>query len=147
MKKVISILLVLIISLSLVSCVAEKTNIEDCEWKMRAVMSSAVVADDSDTFVVAVGESDEIYPDAVVAEVLLNASDGILIITDITNNKIYTGTYKMTKSTPKSINYEIEIEGQQGCATVAQTKYYTGEEIPTLPINLGEYSIYFIPNK
>ena len=35
------------------------------------------------------------------------------------------------------------IDGKNGFATVAMTKYYDGTEEPTLPINLGTHSIYF----
>ena len=35
------------------------------------------------------------------------------------------------------------IDGKNGYATVAMTKYYDGTEEPTLPISRGTYSIYF----
>ena len=35
------------------------------------------------------------------------------------------------------------IDGKNGYATVAMTKYYDGTEESTLPINLGTHSIYF----
>ena len=35
------------------------------------------------------------------------------------------------------------IDGKNGYATVAMTKYYDETEEPTLPINLGTHSIYF----
>ena len=66
-----------------------------------------------------------------------------LLITDATNSKTYEGTYKVVKKTPDGIDYEITIDGKNGYATVAMTKYYEGAESPTLPINLGSHSIYF----
>ena len=66
-----------------------------------------------------------------------------LTITDATNSKTYEGTYKVAKKTPDGIDYEITIDGKNGYATVAMTKYYDGTEEPTLPINLGTHSIYF----
>ena len=66
-----------------------------------------------------------------------------LTITDATNSKTYEGTYKVAKKTPDVIDYEITIDGKNGYATVAMTKYYDGTEEPTLPINLGTHSIYF----
>ena len=51
--------------------------------------------------------------------------------------------YKVAKKTPDGIDYEITIDGKNGYATVAMTKYYDGTEEPTLPINLGTHSIYF----
>ena len=51
--------------------------------------------------------------------------------------------YKVAKKTPDGIDYEITIDGKNGYATVAMTKYYDGTEEPTLSINLGTHSIYF----
>ena len=51
--------------------------------------------------------------------------------------------YKVAKKTPDGIYYEITIDGKNGYATVAMTKYYDETEEPTLPINLGTHSIYF----
>ena len=47
----------------------------------------------------------------------------------------------------KNQDYEIEIDELSGYATVAVTEHYLGEAVPTLPINLGGYSLYFIPVK
>lgn len=148
MKKGIYIFLLLVATLVLSSCSAETVAIDDCEWKMRSVMGNDIEnATDADTLVLAVGETDKIYPDAEIVEMTLVAENGKITITDATNDKTYSGTYKVTQKTPKSIDYEITIDGLNGYATVAPTEYYNGTEIPTLPINLGEYSLYFIPNK
>ena len=66
-------------------------------------------------------------------------------VIDSTNNQTYIGTYKVSRKTVNSIDYEITINGIKGYATVAQTKYYDGSEEPTLPINLGNYALYFVP--
>ena len=65
----------------------------------------------------------------------------------ITNGKTYNGTYEVMQKTPKGTDYEIIIDGVTGYATVAPTEYYDGSEIPTLPINIDGYSLYFIPNE
>ena len=149
MKKllyIVSLMLLFIFSLS--SCASETISIEDYEWKMRTVMSGNIeTAQNEDALIVAVGESDELYPDAKIVDLTLIAEDGKITITDKTNIKTYTGTYKVQKKTPKGTDYEITINGQDGYATVAPTEYYDGSEVPTLPINLGEYSLYFIPIK
>ena len=139
MKKLTSsILLLTILILSLSACGAEKVKIEDYEWRMRTVMTN-----NNDDFVYAVGEPDEVYPDAKVVNLSLVAKDGKLTITDATNNKTYEGTYSVEDKTPDGTNYEVTIDGKEGYATVAMTKYHDGTEEPTLPINLGDYSIYF----
>jgi hypothetical protein len=51
------------------------------------------------------------------------------------------------QKTPKGTDYEIIIDGVNGYATVAPTEYYAGSEIPTLPINIDGYSLYFIPKE
>ena len=75
----------------------------------------------------------------------LTAKDGEITITDTTNGKTYNGTYEVMQKTPKGTDYEIIIDGVTGYATVAPTEYYDGSEIPTLPINIDGYSLYFIP--
>lgn len=146
MKKTFSILLVLFVLLTLSACNTEKITIEDCEWKLSAVMNSDITPADSTYAVIAVGEPDEAYPEATIVNVTLTAANGIITVNDVTNNKVYNGTYKTTKNTPKGTDYEIEIDGQIGYATAAPTKYYNGDEVPTLPISLGKYSLYFCPN-
>lgn len=60
-------------------------------------------------------------------------------------NQTFTGSYKVQQKTPKGTDYEITIDGIEGYATVAPTEYYDGSKVPTLPINLGDYALYFIP--
>ena len=107
--------------------------------------SDIEVAQNEDELVVAVGEEDDIHPNAKIMDLKLDAEDGSITITDATNNMTYSGTYKVQKKTPKGTDYEVTIDGIKGYATVAPTEYYDGSEVPTLPINLGEYSLYFTP--
>ena len=74
-------------------------------------------------------------------------TNGEITLTDTTNNKTYTGTYKMTEETSKTATYEIEIDGIAGDATIAITEHLGNRLTPTLPINLGEYTVYFLPNE
>ena len=149
MKKTVLILFcILTITMLLSSCASETISIEDYEWQMRTVMSGNIeTAQNEDSLIVAVGEPNELYPDARVVDLTLIAKDGKITITDKPNNKTYSGTYKVQQKTPKGTDYEITINGQDGYATVAPTEYYDGSEVPTLPINLGEYSLYFVPIK
>lgn len=149
MKRVFpTIFLLLSLTFIFSSCASETISIEDYEWKMRTVMSGNIeTAQNEDSLIVAVGEPDELYPEAKIVDLTLIAKEGKITITDKTNNKTYTGTYKVQQKTPKGTDYEITINGQDGYATVAPTEYYDGSEVPTLPINLGEYSLYFVPIK
>ena len=146
MKKIISLLLMLILVFTLSACNGDVVAIEDYEWKMGAVMRNDIeVAQNEDELVVAVGEEDDIHPNAKIVDLKLVAKDGSITVTDATNNKTYSGTYKVQQKTPKGTDYEVTIDGIKGYATVAPTEYYDGSEVPTLPINLGEFSLYFTP--
>ena len=146
MKKIISLLLMLILVFTLSACNGDVVAIEDYEWKMGAVMRNDIeIAQNEDELAVAVGEEDDIHPNAKIVDLKLVAKDGSITITDATNNKTYSGTYKVQQKTPKGTDYEVTIDGIKGYATVAPTEYYDGSEVPTLPINLGEFSLYFTP--
>lgn len=146
MKKFVCVLIALIFILGLSACNGDVVAIEDYEWKMGAVMRNDIeVAQNEDELVVAVGEEDDVHPNAKIVDLKLVAKDGSITITDATNNKTYSGTYKVQQKTPKGTDYEVTIDGIKGYATVAPTEYYDGSEVPTLPINLGEYSLYFTP--
>lgn len=146
MKKILSVFLMSFIVFALSACNADVVKIEDYEWEMRTVMSNDTEsAQYQDELVVAVGEADELYPDAEIVDMTLTAKDGEITITDTTNGKTYNGTYEVMQKTPKGTDYEIIIDGVNGYATVAPTEYYDGSEIPTLPINIDGYSLYFIP--
>ena len=148
MKKLVCVVVVLGFVLGLSACNGDEVVIEDYEWKMRTVMSNDIeAAQNEENLIVAVGEADELYPNAKIVDLTLIAKDGEITVTDETNNKTYKGTYKIQQKTSKSVDYEVIIDGVTGYATVAQTEYYDGSEIPTLPINLGNYSLYFIPSK
>ena len=148
MKKLLISVLVSIFIFTLSACSTEKFAIEDYEWKMRAVMRNDIeVAQNEDELVVAVGEFDELYPDVKIVDLTLTAKEGEITITDVTNDKTYTGTYNVIKKTSKETDYEVIIDGVSGFATASETKYYDDSEVPTLPINLGDYCVYFTPKK
>lgn len=148
MKKLIALFCTVIFAVTLSACNADVVEIEDYEWKMRTVMSNDTeAAQYQDELVVAVGEADELHPDAEIVDMTLTAKDGEITITDSTNDKTYSGTYEVQQKTPKGTDYEIIIDGVTGYATVSPTEYYDDSEIPTLPINIDGYSLYFIPNE
>lgn len=139
MKKIVlGILSIAMLAVALTACGASNMKIENYEWKMRTVMKN-----DSDLVVPAVDEADDAYPDAKVIDLTLTAKDGKIAITDATNNVKYEGTYTVEGKNLKGTDYKVTIDGKEGYATVAMTKYDDGSEEPTLPINLGDYSIYF----
>ena len=136
--SIVALLLLLIsVTASFTSC--NSVKIENYEWKMSTVMHG-----ENDTLVVdAVISQDTVHSDARVIDMTLVANDGKLVINDITNNVEYEGTYSVESKTPEGTNYKITINGKTGYAGVAMTTYDDGRKEPTLPINLGEYSLYF----
>ncbi len=148
MKKILSVFLMLLMIFTLSACDGDAVAIEDYEWKMRTIASNDIEAAQApDELIIAVGEADELYPDAEIVDLTLIAKDGEITITDTTNGKTYSGTYEVMQKTPKGTDYEIIIDGVTGYATVSPTEYYDGSEISTLPINIDGYSLYFIPKE
>lgn len=146
MKKILSVFSLLVLVFAISACNVDRLAIEDHKWKMRTVMSNNIGAAENEAeLVLAVGEADELYPDAEIVNMSLTAKNGKLTLTDATNGKTYSGTYKLLEKTPSGTDYEVIIDGINGYATAAPTEYYDGDEIPTLPINPGDYSLYFIP--
>ena len=125
--------------LTLSACGTGMGKIENYEWKMRYVMH----VEDNNVVVDAACEDDSSHPEAKIIDMTLIAKDGKITITDNTGDKTYLGTYKVRQRTPGGTDYKVTIDGVEGYATVAMTTYSDGSEEPTLPINLGTYSIYF----
>ncbi len=140
LKKIISILLFVSTLLLIFSaCGVRIPQIEDCEWQMRYIMHG----ENHELIVDAVKKKDNTHPEAKIIDMTLTAKDGIITITDATNQKTYTGTYSPESKTPDGTNYEVTIDDKTGYAIVAMTTYANGTEEPTLPINLGDFSLYF----
>ena len=140
MKKIILILLILsIVIFTLSACGIGKPKIDNYEWKMRTIMHAV----DGQAVYDAAAEESEAHPEAKIIEMTLVAKDGKITITDVTNNKIYEGTYTVSGINPEGTDYHITIDGKSGYAGVAMTTYADGTEEPTLPISLDGYSMYF----
>ena len=141
-SKAIALILVLsALTFLFCGCGADKPEIEDCEWTMRYAMHTedgTVVMDATENEV-----PPDAYPNAKTVKLTLVAKDGIITVTDMTNNKIYTGSYTVDGKNPEGTDYKVIIDGTEGNATVAMTTFADGTKEPTLPINLGIYSLYF----
>lgn len=142
-KTIVALLLSMTFFLFLTACNEKSLTIENHEWNLRY----AYQVKDNQVNVIAKDKHDSAYPDAKIVKVILKAEDGIITISDQTNNVTYTGTYALESTKPKEQNYKVIINGQDGYATVAMTTYADKSEEPTLPINFGEYSLYFYSEK
>ncbi len=140
MKRIASCLLLPALLLLLFSaCASGKPSIEDFEWHLRTAMT----VKDGELTVVATDGTDSVHSEANTVDITLTAEDGRLTVTDATNGQTHEGTYRVEGRNPRGTDYKVTIDGIEGYATVAMTTYADGGEEPTLPINLGEYSLYF----
>ena len=152
MRKITVLVLTVLMILSMTACGINGkavVNIESYEWKMRAVMKTGKEESDvpDDELVIAVGEQDELSPDAKVADIMLTAKNGEITLTDATNNKTFAGTYEMTEETSKSVTYAIIIDNIAGSATIKTEEHIGNRLTPTLPVELGDYTVYFLPDE
>lgn len=139
-KKFLSALFILCALFPLLSsCGAHAPKIEDYTWILRTAMH----VENGQPVIDATDGTDTAHSEAKKVDVTLSASNGIITVTDNTNGKTYDGTYTVQGKTPEGTDYEISVNGINGYATVAMTTYADGSEEPTLPISLGEYTLYF----
>ena len=114
-------------------------------WSAVVIMTykkSKSIDNNGDILVYGVGE-DDLPDDATVLALTCLAQDGILTITDQTNNESYTGTYKLDESNAASNIYSIVLDNHEGMAVVSLTTYQNGAETDTLIIRLQDYTLNF----
>lgn len=117
---------------------ANVPSIEEYTWTMFSVQSS------EDGQAIAYGErGDSTLDTAEKIELTCVASNGSLTITDKTNGKSYSGTYKFSESSSQAVIYEVVVDGKEGMAVASKTTYQNGGEEPTFIISLEECSINF----
>lgn len=133
-------LLLALLLLVLTGCGSSKApKIEAHSWVMTSVQSMEAGGQ-----AVAYGQrGSSTLEGAKQIELLCQAKDGKLTLTDRTYDRTYTGTYQRSKDSPQGVIYEISVEGQQGYAAVAMTTYQDGSQDPTLIFNLGDYAVNF----
>lgn len=114
-------------------------RIEEYTWEMTSVQSAAENGGS-----IAYGERGHGTVDgAVLLDMECTAENGVLTITDNTNQVTYSGTYTLRQHDPQSETYDIMLDGHDGIAVTAMTTYHDGSAEPTLIINLVEYAINF----
>lgn len=141
-KRTVLTFILTLLLISLIGCKElsiDSPKIYENDWKMDSV----IYFDDTQYSVLAVGESDVAYPEAKIIDMTLTALDGHITVTDNTNNVVYEGTYIEESSDAESTIYKIVLDGKEGYVTVSSTIYEDDTSVRTLPINLGNYAIYF----
>ena len=105
--------------------------IEEEAWQMTTVQSTA---DNGAIIACAPGEPGA--PDTAERLTLVcTASDGVLTLTDGTNDRQYAGSYRLEQSDAGSAVYTVTV----------LTRYADGSSRPTLILTLDGYALHFFP--
>ena len=142
MKQVRRCFIILPILLLLTSCGnSDIPKIDEYTWQMTSIQSS-----ESNGGVIAYGEwwsADIAEGGAAEIDMICTAKDGILTLTDHTNEATYTGSYMINCENPDGVIYNVTLNGQEGVAVTGMTTYSNETKEATFIINLGEYAINF----
>lgn len=140
MRRISSICMLLTLLL-MVGCGKTNANvpsIEEYTWTMFSVQSA------EDGQVIAYGErGDSTLDTAKKIELTCVVSDGSLTITDKTNGKSYSGTYRLKDTSSQAVIYDVVIDEKEGIAVVSMTTYNDDSGEPTFIIRLDDYAVNF----
>ena len=141
MKRIFALLLLCLLALASFTSCTRGIAIEEYEWELRYALHHT---EDSYAAVAVSADMAYSHPEAEVIEARLVASGGEITIVDFTNEKTYVGTYKKVGTNPDgSVDYKITLGDTEGRGVTAMTTYYEGQDEPTLPMAIGDYSMYF----
>lgn len=143
MKRLFSLIIVAILSLSLVGCNNNRIPIDECTWEFISAISENSVKSGY-SVAESVNKMPEV-PDKRVKYIActMNAGDGSFSITDKTNGLTFGGTYSLQSSQPEATNYIITINEVEGLAVTGTTTYADGRETKTLIISISGYTLTF----
>lgn len=136
MKRIISVLLILILAMIFTACGNERTKIEKHEWKMGTALSL-----DEKGKIVAVGEKTESNDNVV--NLTLTANNGELILEDNTNNETYKGAYEEMIVTEETNDYKIYLDGKEGYMIISDDVYENKDSEITLVMSVDGHDMYF----
>lgn len=132
-------LLLALLLVLLTGCSSKTPKIDEYTWVMTSVQSMEAGGQ-----AVAYGEKgSSTLEGAKQIELVCEAQDGNLTLTDRTNDRTYTGIYQQSQRDSKSTIYEVNVDGTSGVAVAAMTTYQNGTQDPTLIFNLGDYTVNF----
>lgn len=140
MRSIIKILPLLLI-LMLTSCGTEEVpEINDCTWKMETV---AISANGTILYYNPQTELSYVYPNTEPLQLICDADDGAIAISDKTNEKTYTGTYQLTDSNIDVKQYKVCFGDVEGYVITGNTEYLNEDPRKTLIITVSDYTMYF----
>ncbi len=139
--KALPLLLILIIA----SCDIEKVpQIDGNTWKMETV---AISNNGSILYYNPETNLPDIYASAKPLQLLCDADDGKISISDKTNGKTYTGTYQLEDTDFETKQYKIVFGDVEGYVITGKTKYINKDAEKTLIIAIDKYTMYFYEMK
>lgn len=139
MKKLCSLLLALCALFFFLTACGGAPKIQGKEWILVSASKGKVISYVSSEYVTDVPEG------TPTLECALIAKRGALTITDVTNDKTYTGTYSdRDEINPTATDYRIAFGKLKGRALVERGTNINDEEIQTLTLFLGDYIMSFI---
>ena len=142
MKKILA--FVLLVAFFLTGCGRELSTIEHSVWSLQTIQGSM----ENNGQIIAYGsEAAEIPENAPVIQMICEATEGTLTLTDVTNVVSYTGSYTRSSSDSQSEIYEITLEGAKGMAVVSETTYQDNSATDTLIIRLNDYTLNFFSSQ
>ena len=134
MKRISFLLILSLLAMLFCGCGEEALTIEQYEWQLIWAAKT-----DLDTL-----ENEEIS----FKNVFMRAENGLITICD-GEGRTYSGVYIQGGRNIDGYDYTLTIGGFSGHGTVANTTYYVGERIPTLPVCVmrgsEQYTLKFQP--
>ncbi len=145
MKRIIY-LVMMICMIGITGCSLDMKEIEDYPWKLNIIQTTeqgkVIYYSEANTI-----DGKETWPEARIMELVVNAKEDKIIITDTLNDIDYEGTYYKADNTGTAICYRLEFGGKDCIAEVSYTNEINGKKYPTLVISNSEYILYFDYNK
>ncbi len=119
------------------------TEIDETEWVMTLAQTEDGIAAIHPTLEGTLSE----YTDAALAEVTLSARDGVLIISDETGGKSYSGSYEKSEEDDGYLRYTVTAEDENGTAVITLSEDSDGNYSLTLIVAVKNYALSFKENK
>lgn len=140
MKKL-SLLIVLSLAAALIflGCNNNTIKIDEYTWAMMTIQST----NDNGKVIAYGNDENSTFETAVLVQLKCKEENGVLTLTDSTNNRTYTGSYKAADTNPDSVIYDVKIGDTSGKAVCSLTTYRNEKNKPTLLLNLGDYTLKF----
>lgn len=98
-------------------------EIDGYTWEMTSVLNM------EDGKVIACGEDQRTsFEDAKLVEITCLAEEGMLTLTNITDDSAYSGTYSVMETDEEGVVYQISVGDREGVGVTAMTTYLDNSE-------------------